>query len=346
MGRVVYVLATDGCDYYSATTQISVESVRISNPSLRVVVVADAPSGRALKNSCRPLLNEIDELVICDTPEGNKEYCSRHLKTRLRNIIEGPFLFLDSDTLVRGDLSTIFSLDTDIAAASNGSRDEFREQIFEADDRIIALMKWPLSKRIFLNSGVLFYNDTANAKRFASLWHQKWLEAAGEQRKYRDQPALHAALFDAQPRLSILPHRFNAQFKATPRVAEDAIIWHFCGSHEVSTYFNSLVERILRGEKLCRNTVVEMIQRPHPWRGDSWLDDRIATGLVARKLHEVRTRSGGHGPDVGFNAWFQGHRLLACRYWTIQALEHLSPRTLSVARGAKSRIRETLRSNI
>src|SRR5262249_47308262 len=167
VGRVVYVLATEGRDYYSATTQVSVEAIRISNPSVRVVVVADALSGRALKNPRHPLLNEIDELVICDTPEGNKEYRSRHIKTRLRNIIEGPFLFIDSDTLVRGDLSPIFSLDTDIAAASNGSRDEFSEQLFESDAQIIALMKWPLGKRTFLNSGVLFYNDTANAKRFA-----------------------------------------------------------------------------------------------------------------------------------------------------------------------------------
>jgi hypothetical protein len=251
VGRVVYVLATEGRDYHSATAQISVESIRISNPSLRVVVVADALSGRALKNSCHPILNEIDELVICDTPEGNNEYRSRHIKTRLRNIIEGPFLFIDSDTLVRGDLSPIFSLDTDIAAAANGSRDEFSEQLFWIDARIIASMKWPLSKRTYLNSGVLFYNDTANAKRFASLWHQKWLEAAAEQGN-RDQPAMHAALLDAQPRLSILPHRFNAAFKVTPRVAEDAIIWHYCGSHEVSTYFDSFVERILRGQTLSK----------------------------------------------------------------------------------------------
>ena len=39
------------------------------------------------------------------------------MKTRLREIIEGPFLFLDSDTLIRGDLSPIFFLDTDIAGA-------------------------------------------------------------------------------------------------------------------------------------------------------------------------------------------------------------------------------------
>ena len=180
MGRVVYVLATDGRDFYSATTQISVEAIRISNPSLRVVVVADVFSGRALKNSGHPLLNEIDELVICDTPEGNSGYRSRHVKTRLRKIIDGPFLFLDSDTLVRGDVSPIFSLDTDIAAAPNNSRDEFSEQLYEPDARTIASMKWRLDERIFLNSGVLFYNETVNARRFASLWHQKWLE---EQRK-------------------------------------------------------------------------------------------------------------------------------------------------------------------
>jgi hypothetical protein len=345
--RVVYALTTNGRDFYSATTRVSVEAIRISNPSLRVVVACDAVSGRALKSSCDPLLNEIDELVICDTPEGNAGYRSRHVKTRLREIIDGPFLFLDSDTFVRGDVSPIFSLDADIAAACNNSRDEFSEQVYEADAQIIALMKWQVGGLVFLNSGVLFYNETPGARRFGSLWHQKWLDSAEAltgglplppglklRKVHRDQPALHAALYEAQPRLSILPHKFNAQFKVTPRVVENAVIWHFysSGSRVALTSFESLVERVLRGERLCGNTVAEMIQRPHPWRCNSWLDDWIASRLA-------RSRQ----VDAGYRAWFQGRRVRACRYWTVPALKScLSPRAISLAQAARRRLRRPL----
>jgi hypothetical protein len=319
--RIVYALTTNGRDLYSATTRVSVEAIRISNPSLRVVVACDAISGRALKSSCHPLLDEIDELVICDTPEGNAGYRSRHVKTRLREIIDGPFLFLDSDTFVRGDVSPIFSLDADIAAACNRSGDEFCEQVIKPDAQIIALMKWQAGGRVFLNGGVLFYNETLGARQFGSLWHQKWLDSAEAlsgglppglklRHAHRDQPALHAALYEAQPRLSILPHKFNAQFKANPRVAENAVIWHYCGRGVALTSFESLVERVLRGERLCRNTVAEMIERPHPWRRVSWLDDWIACRLARRGR-----------VDAVYRAWFQRRRVWACRCWTVDALK-------------------------
>jgi hypothetical protein len=293
-------------------TRTSVASIRISNPSLRVLVACDAVSGAALKCSFDPLLNEIDELVICHTPAGGAVFRSRHVKTRLRQIIEGPFLFLDSDTLVRGDLSPIFSLNTDIAAACNHSRDKSNEQVWEHEAEILAAMKWRVGEQAYINSGVLFYNETPDAHRLASLWHSRWLDSVKKGTTYRDQPALNAALFDARPRLSLMPHKFNAQFKCAPCVAENAVIWHFYAScSEVAlTSFELLVERVLRGERLCRDAVTEMIQRRHPWRRGSWLDDWIAHGLaLSGQL------------DAGYEAWFQGRRLGACRYWIVHAFK-------------------------
>ena len=79
------------------------------------------------------------------------------------------FCFIDSDTFVRGDVSPIFSLNVDIAGACNNSRDEFTEQVYEPDAETMASMKWSVGGRVFLNSGVLFYNETPGARRFATL---------------------------------------------------------------------------------------------------------------------------------------------------------------------------------
>lgn len=106
-------------------TRASIASLRVSNPSVGITIVCDAVSGRALRYSADPLLDEVDDIFISDTPDGSPGYRNRHVKTRLRQIMEGLFLFLDSDTFVRGDLSPIFSLDADIAGARNHSRDEY-----------------------------------------------------------------------------------------------------------------------------------------------------------------------------------------------------------------------------
>ncbi len=128
---------------------------------------------------------------------------------------------------------------------------------------------------------------------------------------------MNAALFEAGPRLEILPHKFNAQLKTAPGVARDAVLWHFYSSISGSalTSFEMLVERILRGERLCRDAIVEMMQRRHPWRRDSLLDDWMAIGLA---------RSGRLDP--GYKYWFQGHRIRACHFWTVHALRRGSAR--------------------
>ena len=95
------------------------------------------------------------------------------------------------------------------------------------------------------------------------------------------------------------------------------VLWHFYSSMSGSalTSFEMLVERILRGERLCRDAIVEMMQRRHPWRRDSLLDDWMAIGLA---------RSGRLDP--GYKYWFQGHRIRACHFWTVHALSRGSAR--------------------
>ena len=109
--KVVYAVTSSGRDRFSAMTRVSIASLRISNPFVEVTVACDDVSAAALKRSCDPLLKEVDNFIICGTPEGEVGYRNRHMKTRLRQIIEGSFLYLDSDTLVRGDLSSVFCLD-------------------------------------------------------------------------------------------------------------------------------------------------------------------------------------------------------------------------------------------
>ena len=151
--------------------------------------------GHRIEGHRDPLLDAIDEFVSCDTPEGDPGYRNRHVKTRLRQIIEGPFLYLDSDTFIRGDLSPIFSLDTDIAAACNHSQNELVDQVWEQDAETLASMNWRVGKKPYINGGVLFYNETPSAHRFASRWHQKWLASVEHCARHRDQPALNAATF-------------------------------------------------------------------------------------------------------------------------------------------------------
>jgi Nucleotide-diphospho-sugar transferase len=300
MRKGVYAVTSSGRDFYSAMTRVSAASIRVSNPGVAIIAACDNQSVAAMRHSRDPLLGEIDELIVCDTPVGNNGFRNRFVKTQLRRLVDGPFLFLDSDTLVRENISEIFSLDTDIACAPNHSKDSLEQQIWSRDEEILSVMGWSTRKDAYVNGGVMFYNNSPGAVRFADDWHQKWLRSHETAKTFRDQAALNAAIFDTAPRLGVLPHRFNAQFKVTPSVASNAVLFHFYASNiddEPITEFESLVGRLLNGAELRHSHIESMLKHNHPWRRASWVDDVAARRVLKRGYVSSEDR-----------LWFQGHR--------------------------------------
>ena len=213
--HVVYVLTTDGIDLFSTSTRVSAASVRVSNRKVRLTVACDRASAVAMEARGDPLPNEVDQLLVCEAPDGSGTFRNRFIKTKLRSLLDGPLLYLDGDTFVQGDLSNLFALNVDVAGAPNNSKDTFEEQMFPEDHNTLTRLGWRARSDVFVNGGVIFLNDTSGARRFANLWHTKYLESIEATGTFRDQPALNAALAKTSS-FAILPHRYNAQFRFAP----------------------------------------------------------------------------------------------------------------------------------
>lgn len=288
-------------------TRVSVAAIRISNPKLSIVLACDEDTVAAMRQTRDLLLDEVDEVLACRTPEGEAGFRNRYVKTQLRRHIDGPFLFLDSDTLPRGNLSEIFLLDADIACAPDFSKDRATQQLSKRDYEILSLMGWRHSPDVFVNGGVIYYNDTPGSVRFADDWHQKWLSSYTTTKKYYDQPALNAAVFDSSPRITILPHRFNAQFVSSPSRIPRAAILHFWASGtygaEPATEFEYLAFNLVNGAELRRSEVESMLRRDHPWRRRAWIDDLTARWVIKKDSFEFADY-----------LWFQGRRMRSVRY--------------------------------
>jgi lipopolysaccharide biosynthesis glycosyltransferase len=265
-------------------TRVAVASLRLSNSKHRVIIACDRQSDLSMRKACDPLIDEVDEWMVVETPLGEAMFRNRYVKTRLRSLLEGPFLFLDSDVLVRRDLCEIFMLDCDIAGARNHSRADFSEQLWDQDLRILDAMGWEVKDDIYLNGGVLFYNDTESAREFATEWHRRWIESVNVENCFRDQPALNSALHVTRPRLKVLSDRFNAQIKTEPKAALDAVIWHYYSSvkNPVITAYDLLIKKVLNGSKIEFNLIREMIQCPHPWRNENFIDTWVAKKIMQK----------------------------------------------------------------
>ena len=325
-GKVVYAVASSGRDEYSAMARVSIATVRLSNPDLPVVVVCDSISESAMRSLSDPLLDDIDALVVCETPSGDTLFRSRFTKTKVRSLVSGPILFLDCDTVIRSGLSDIF-LDPgcDIAGSPNHSTDDFRAQILgKAPLEIAAKMKWNFRNDVYINTGVLYFNDTPLAAQFGVNWHNKWLKGIDDVHDHRDQPAFNAQLYETDASVKILPHKYNAQVKMSPSVSEEAVIWHFYASvgGKKITAFEALVARVMGGETISKSEIESLVRRRHPWRRDSWIDEWAAR-IVSRK----------GALDAYDELWFQGNRLTSLAYrvkqfWPLRPLARAAKKVL------------------
>lgn len=285
--RAVFALTSQGRDIYSAATRLAIASLRQSNPWLPVIVAVDGATHEALRASADPLCSEADDWLVVDVPQGNAEFRNRHVKTRLRALLPGPFLFLDSDILVRGDLSAIFGTDCDIAGACNHSRQIPSEQIWDQDRETLEAMAWLVRDDIYVNGGVLFFSDTDAAHALAAEWHRRWLSSAEATARNRDQPALNSALRACSARLHVLDDRYNAQIVPSPEVAVDAVVWHFYSSAGLSpmTRHEQLLRNLLAAGNLDKDEIRQMIECRHPW---------TETGVIAAGLQLAALRSEGN----------------------------------------------------
>ena len=282
--RAVFAVTSSGRDLYSAMTRIAAASMRVSNPGVRLVVACDAQTDAALRRTQDPVLTEVDDWVVVTTPDGAPDFRNRFVRTRLRATIDGPFLFLDSDVLVRGDVSELFNLDVDLAGAPNLSRLERREQIGREESGLLALMGWDVDPDVYLNAGVLFINDTEAAHLCCTDWHARWLLSSAISPLLRDQPAMNAAIRATQPRVAVLPARFNAQFRNTISVIPGAVVWHYYASvrHPAHTRFELLARAVADGAALDVRTIRSLIRSPHPWRRATPIDDFAAARILRR----------------------------------------------------------------
>lgn len=316
----VYVITCKGRDNYSAMTRVSVASLRATNPGIKIAIICDEGSATAMRACDDPLLDEVDALSEFEAPEANAVYINRYLKSKLRNLVEGQYLFLDSDMLIRGDLRPLFAYTTDIAGAPNRSKADPTQQYLQGEKDIITTMGWTVRNDLYLNGGLMLANDTPRARAFADAWHSYWLRSVSKTRSYRDQPALNAAIHDTGVGLGAVPREYNTQFSREPSLVPEARIWHYYASLKRTpiTEFELMTDAIASGGELERRQFEKVIGASHPWRRAFWGDDLVAK-IVIRKNRF----------DTYDALWFEGRRFTSVRLRLRDQAKALAKKVLS-----------------
>ena len=189
--KIVYVLTLgdNGFRFYEMLL-LSIYSLKVHNSNVQIEIVMDRESIASLCENKFSLPGDVKQTIV-DVPPEWVNFKSRYLKTKLRFLVDGDYLYIDVDTLISGTLEQIDRVTADLAAVSDGNGPLTLLNEGEAELCRRAGIPSPIGMPYF-NGGVMFVKDTPSSYLFYEQWHYLWKSMAPKC-KGRDQMALLAA---------------------------------------------------------------------------------------------------------------------------------------------------------
>lgn len=238
--KFVYALTSKPGDYFTEQTYVSMYSLKKHNPDAHITLVTDKDTPATLTGN-RGRLNElVDEFIAVEIPaELTPVQKNRFLKTSLRMIVKGDFLYLDNDTVILADLSPLEKLECEFGAVKDQHKllDPKHHQQLKMYLKTTKKKFW--NYYYYFNGGVLFVRDTENTRQLFSDWHHLWNE---ERVKYGiniDQPSFSQSNIKNGCMIQEIDDVYNCmvtQKCAVPFLFDAKIVHYFSNSPSASLF--------------------------------------------------------------------------------------------------------------
>ena len=257
--QIVYVLVANEKNLYLEEMWVSIFSLRRHHPEATVKVLMDVETKEYLSRFPQ-LTSMIDETVVVQTPAGyNAKQRSRQIKTTIRNVLKGDYIFIDTDTVICKPLDGIVE---DIAemkdfkgiAAVREGHVTMKETLFPPTGTVKRIFDIDISKSpLMTNSGVMFVADIPFTHEFYKRWNENWKRSCFEKGNSQDQPSLYATDCQYGYVIRELSGIYNAQVAMSLKYYADAVIlhwWHmdFIEDQSYSPYFSLKIYQDLKKE--------------------------------------------------------------------------------------------------
>ena len=221
--QLLYILVSSPADVYTEQVLVSATSARRRNPSAVMLLLTDSDT------IVTPALQSLFDRVIrqdfpADIPPMKR---SRLLKTGMRSLVEGDFLFIDADTIVARPLDGIDAVEAPLAACPDLHSHFPEHPHYEATVNMCRKLGFDASRENwYFNSGVMLVKDTPENHAFFKAWQDNYL--AGYEAGIRpDQPSLAKTCAAFGNPVALLPDQWNCEVQNGIRYLRDAYIVHY-----------------------------------------------------------------------------------------------------------------------
>lgn len=228
--RIVYVLTSGKDDLYFEQFWISAISARKHNPTAEIILLTDKDTEAVFSEGYRKqALQYVTKVVSVDLSDLNNAVLrSRYLKTKMRDIIEGDFLYIDCDTVVSDSLEGAADCKGDVSIVLDRHKKcEKSSRHYHGIMQRSKLMGYhlPINDEYY-NSGAIFARDTPLAHEFFDLWHTLWQQTRRLIRA-RDQVALNEANYRMGGIITELDGAYNFQINSGMKYLITARVIHY-----------------------------------------------------------------------------------------------------------------------
>lgn len=211
--KIVYTIVCGTNNTYLEQTVVSAYSARFHNPEAHIVIVVDDETNDVIECGRSLILDYVTEKISVNPPHSmTKIQKSRWIKTRLREIVSGDLLYIDTDTIIAGPLDDIDKIQDDIAAV--------RDLHCYYKDSVVYPLLVDLMNKVNhtltkddeqFNGGVLYCKDNEIGHELYRNWHRLWIEYLEKYDISIDQPALVCANAESNYPIKHLPDIYNCQ---------------------------------------------------------------------------------------------------------------------------------------
>ena len=249
--KLVYVLTCAPEGNYIEQALLAIWSARYHNPDAHIVLLVDDKTNQLIEEGRNEILKYISErIVIPFDADKTMLYRSRWIKTSVRSLVDGDFLFIDCDTVTTQSLEEIDTLKCMIGAVPDSHLpvQAFGKALMKASRAKVAPVGIDLdTEEFYFSSGVLYVKDTPETHDLYEKWHAIWQE--GVQKGVNiDQPSLAKANIDVGHLIERIDDRFNCVIYTQPDFAKDSYILHFTAFRNPSWLFSKRVLNLIRKE--------------------------------------------------------------------------------------------------
>lgn len=290
--KFVYVLVCNKSGFYLEQFIISAYSLLQHTPSAHVCLVVDEQTALYINERKTDVENIISELIVSDTPNNyNNMRKSRYIKTNLRKIVKGDFLFIDTDTVICDDLSGIDNLAFDIASVPDQhvKIPSFHPQSSLKNWSKIAEFELKHDNYYF-NSGVIYCKDNQKTSDFYTEWYKQWELNDSKGLSY-DQPSFAKANEVCGYLMRELDGIWNCQIveNGLKYLNESKIVHYFssrASSNKQSAYlfYNEDVYKLVREKGIMCDELQQLLKKPRSAFGE---DCKVITGEDSQYLLSI-----------------------------------------------------------